>query len=241
MSGKSADKLQKGTRNRGFRFPAILIDPANLTTALAAAQSNNVTNFILFGRVSMINRFLDVAAALKLTDEDMGLYFVTKSAARIKCPGCKSASMLLLQPTKSTAGEYGHTAALTAVSHEDKLDAFFFYDISRYLVHTIHDLMMTGQWPGRMILEPCGSSLTPRQRQQRQQLKFGSELAMDGFYGKYGRFHVDDFKSGGISFQDVRIRVAKIDFLRGDLYDNKLSEWNFHQTHGHFIYSVCLF
>ena len=173
-----------------------------------------------------------------MIDDDISLYFVTKSPAKIRCPRCKSASMLLVQPTKSTSGEYAHTADPgTGVSHESKVDYFFYYDLARYVTHTVHDLMTMGKWPHKMSFAACGSTLTPDQLEERKDFKFGNELSMDGFYGKYGRFHVDDFRDG-ISFQDVRMRVAKIDFLRGDFYDNKLSEWNFHQTHGHFIYSV---
>lgn len=233
--------MSSGVLNsRAFRFPATAIDhPDSLTSALQLAESNNVTNFVVMSQVSTINQMLDMIASRNMIMDDIGLYFVTKSPAKIKCPKCKSASLLLIQPIKSTTGEYGHSpdASLTRISHEQKLDAFFYYDLARYIVHTVHDLISSGNWPEKLSFANCGSSLTLDQLHERKGFKFGSELAMDGFYGKYGRFHVDDFRNG-VSFQDVRMRVAKIDFLRGELYDNKLSEWNFHQTHGHFIYSV---
>lgn len=215
----------------------------SIQQALQHVKSNNVTSIILMAQVSTINQLLDTAVTMKMMDnEEISLYLVTKSPAKIRCPRCKSASMLLLQPVKSTVGEYGHVVedpkSWTGLSHENKVDLFFYYDLVRYVAHTISDLMATGDWNQSLTYATCGSSMTVDQVNERKAMKFASELGMDGFYGKYGRFHVDDHSVGGISFQDVRMRVAKIDFLRGEIYDNKMSEWNFHQTHGHFIYTV---
>ena len=153
--------------------------------------------------------------------------------------------MLLLQPIKSTAGEYGHRVSggssenkWSGTSHENKVDLLFYYDLTRYVTHAIYDLMVEGKWPKELPLSPCGSSLTRAQIEERGRLlSLGNELSMDGFYGKYGRFHVEDFRDG-VSFQDVRMRVARIDFLRGAAYDNKMSEWSWHPRHGRFVYVV---
>lgn len=261
LTGKSSDRLLKETlHHRTFRFPATMIDPSStrgqqqqreqeqgqsIESALKHVKSNNVTSVIVFAQVTTLNQLLDTAVSMGLMDnEEISLYLVTKSPAKIRCPRCKSASMLMLQPVKSTSGEYGHLVedvkGWTGLTPENKVDSFFYYDLVRYVTHTIHDLMTSDNWDQSLTYATCGSSLSGDQVAERAGMKLASELAMDGFYGKYGRFHVDDHAVGGISFQDVRMRVAKIDFLRGEMYDNKMSEWNFHQTHGHFIYTVRL-
>ena len=48
---------------------------------------------------------------------------------------------------KATNLEYNHTATMTSLTLENKVESFFFYDLTRFAVHTAVDLMRRDMWP----------------------------------------------------------------------------------------------
>lgn len=231
-------KLDQVTKDEAFRFRSIFMSKDYIRETLAATKGHNVSNFIILGGMATINRFLETAGDLELLDSQASFYFITKSRGQVKCPSCRSASILLLQPTTSTSLEYNHTANLININGENKLELFFYYDLTRFLIHTIHQMKVTNNWP-ELSFPSCGGErkgeLSIGQINERKDLILGTELAADGFYGKFGRFVFDDF-SHSVSYQDIAMRVTKVDFLRGQIYDTKLAEWMFGEHHGRFVY-----
>jgi ionotropic glutamate receptor len=242
------NKFEDMTRgNEKFKISPVFVDqsPENIKHALQATAELNVTNYIVMAGMTTINKILESAQSVGLLEDHIAFYLVTKSRGQLRCPSCRSASVLLLQATPSTNTEYNHTSSLQGVNAENKLEKFFYYDMTRFLIHTINDLINTGNWP-TLTYPPCEKDnspvyekLTLKQLKERSELSLGTELSVDGFYGKFGRMIFDDF-SNGICFQDIVMKVTKVDFLRGQIYNSKQGEWTFGKYHGDFMYGSYL-
>lgn len=48
---------------------------------------------------------------------------------------------------KVTSLEYNHTSLMTALTLENKVDSYFYYDLTRFVVDTVNDLMQRELWP----------------------------------------------------------------------------------------------
>jgi len=238
------DKLHHMTReNIRYKLPALFMESKErIKQILLTVRNNNLTNIIVLAGMGTLNRMMETAAELKMTDDDVSYYFITRSRGQLKCPSCKSATVLMIQSTPSTAQEYNHTSTLEAVNAENKLDKYFYYDVTRYVVQTIYEIKSLGHWPTLTFPECPDDDETTKgmsleQANERSEFSLGSEFATEGFYGKFGRIVMDDFRQG-ISYQDVAMKLTKIEYLRGKIYETKQGEWTFGQNHGTFVYGA---
>lgn len=237
-------KFEEMTRsNPKFKLPAVFLDesPEKMRQILLSTSDFNITNYIVMAGMGSISKLLETAQSVNLLDERIAYYLVTKSRGQLKCPSCRSASILMIQSIPSTNQEYNHTSSLSGVNAENKLDKFFYYDMTRFLIQTVNDLMVSGHWPS-LTYPSCETDdsgilpgMTLEQFNERDEMVLGTELSVDGFYGKFGRMVFDDFKES-ISFQDIVMKVTKVDFLRGQIYPTKTGEWTFGGNHGGFVY-----
>lgn len=185
------------------------------------------------------------AAEQKLLSTQNTFYFITKSRGKIKCRKCtksisKSSSILLAQPIKESDLSYNHSAELS-INVDNKVDSYFYYDLTRSVIHSVYDLMKRGSWPLQVNHPKCHESIDEDERTLRgDTIPLASEMSIDGLYGKFGRFVFDSaINAGNSNFQDVRFKVIRIDFKIGqsEPQSEKIAEWTYNgEYNGRFMY-----
>ena len=133
---------------------------------------------------------------------------------RWKCIECHDARVTLIHPSRLSKEEYNSTIILSDTTLENRVDAYFYHDLTKVVLETILDLKRKNMWP-KLDYPDCDSSLSVEQINQRLNISLGHELASDGLYGRFGRFKFEDYATGpGNNYQDLTLKVDRVSLSR---------------------------
>lgn len=123
---------------------------------------------------------------------------------------CHEAQVTLIHPSRLSKEEYNSSVILTDTTLENRVDAYFYHDLTRVVLETILDLKRKNSWP-ELDYPECDSSLSLEQINQRQNISLGQELASDGLYGRFGRFKFEEYATRpGNNYQDLTLKIDRI-------------------------------
>ena len=101
-----------------------------------------------------------------------------------------------------------------------KLDAYFYYDLVRFILHTIAEIKQT------MIKDGLDGSLStdfltqallePERMKRKSYFNLRYQMSMESFVGHYGRFVVHALKNerNYPHYQEITMRLSKIEFWK---------------------------
>ncbi|KAI1278138.1 Glutamate receptor ionotropic, kainate 3 [Halotydeus destructor] len=218
-------------------YHVIQISHNDSAEQLAELKAKGITDYFVFGTMVTINKLLEAAHKQKMFRDMYKWNLLTKSRAKVMCQACHLANVHVYQPMKATFFEYDHKAQLSSLTLETKVDAFFYYDLTRTLVDQVAQLMSLDHWPTLSYPKCSDESMTVDQSVQRIKLKLAQELSWEGHAGQFGRFVFDNYVHGYV-YQDTIVKMTHMELWSNQADTvNKLGEWAFGDPEGRFIYA----
>lgn len=164
-----------------------------------------------------------------------GWFMISKSRGKMKCLTCHMATVMFFQPMKVKPIDYNHTTELSGLTLENKVDAYFYYDLTRALLQTVGELMSKQMWP-ELTFPKCGQSsalaLTTEQINERKSMRLARELSYEGHFGLFGRFIFDNYAFGSV-YQDTVMKMSKVNLWIDQPYRiMREAEWTFGEPYG---------
>ena len=176
---------------------------------------------------------------------------------KIKCNTCRHAIFTVAYPVICHLHEYEGNFILNKSQLHDKVDTYFYYDLSRMVVPIVMKMISEAKWP--VIKYPnCGELIGSNETenneiiQKSKDAEIDEEIASDfmsrifiesrEFHGKYGEFILFDEnidndveQSTKSNYQDSRIEIAKISYLRDARWRKRLASWFYDEPVGRII------
>lgn len=168
---------------------------------------------------------------------DYHWYFITKDTGRVFCLNCSNSLIKLLQPIKKDNHEYGHSSSLVNISSSLKFDNYFYYDLIRLVLHSIHELIYESKWPMQLTFSSCNQIITSDQKKERSTLNLLHEISISGFYGLFGKYVIENVKHNQyIGFQEFSLKLTNIEFRSNQSSKSVIkSEWIAHPVSSRFF------
>jgi len=83
------------------------------------------------------------------------------------CRTCKRIQLMFSQPLKARLHEDEHNSTLQNVDNTNKVDSYFYYDLTRFTLEVINELINKSSWPEKMTFPKCGKHLNDEQKHER--------------------------------------------------------------------------
>lgn len=142
------------------------------------------------------------------------------------------------QPLKTRLHEYEHNATLQNIDNSNKVDSYFFYDLTRFTLEIIEELINRSSWPKRINFPKCGKHLNDEQKQERAAIELARELSNEALYGMFGRFVFDSYKFGN-NYQEISMRINKVVMAADSPNKNtKIAEWEYEGHTGSILFTA---
>ncbi|RWS05264.1 glutamate receptor ionotropic: kainate 2-like protein, partial [Dinothrombium tinctorium] len=147
---------------------------------------------------------------------------------------------LLEMPIKTKISQYDHRSLIKDVSNSEKVEAYFYYDLTRFALQIVDELISKSLWPLKLMFPGCGQQLSIEQKKQRVAIKMGSEMNIEGFYGRYGRFVIENQIRH--NYQEITLKMSKVELWRKpSLVYSKEAEWVSSFDSGNIIFTSPIF
>lgn len=149
-------------------------------------------------------------------------YFITKNIGKLECEICNYGSITLIQPLRTKQAIYDHNCTMSKFTAKlSKLDAYFYYDLVRFVLHTISEIKKAMIKDGLddnldEISFLTKSLLDPNLIKKKAYFNLRYQMSMEGFFGHYGRFVVHSLKNekNYPHYQELTMRLSKIEFWK---------------------------
>jgi len=142
------------------------------------------------------------------------------------------------QPLKSRLHEYEHNSTLLNIDNSNKVDSYFYYDLTRFTLEMIDELINKSSWPEKMTFPKCGKHLNDEQKQERAAIELATELSIEALYGMFGRFVFDSYKFGN-NYQEISMRINKVVMSADSPNKNtKIAEWEYEGHAGTIMFTA---
>lgn len=148
-------------------------------------------------------------------------YFITKNIGKLECEICNYGSITLIQPLRTKQAIYDHNCTINKFTTRlSKLDAFFYYDLVRFILHTLVEIKQSmikeGINDGLNINFLSRSLLDPELMKKKINFNLRYQMSMESFVGHYGRFVVFPLKNekNYPHYQELTMRLSKIEFWK---------------------------
>ena len=148
-------------------------------------------------------------------------YFITKNLGRLECEICNYGSITLIQPLRTRQLIYDHNCTMNRFTTKlSKLDAYFYYDLMRFILHTFAEIKQSmikdGLNDSLNINFLTKSLLDPEMIKKKSYFNLRYQMSMESFVGHYGRFVVHPFKQekNYPHYQELTMRLSKIEFWK---------------------------
>lgn len=141
------------------------------------------------------------------------------------------------QPLKTRLHDYELNTTLDNINNINKVDSYFYHDLSRFSLELIDDLV-NSSWPQNLSYPKCGRYMDKEQKQERSQLQLAQELSSELFYGMFGRFVFGSYKLGN-NYQEISVRTNKV-VISGDKpnKNKKIFEWEYEGHVGTLVFTA---
>lgn len=167
----------------------------------------------------------------------MSTFRLLQGKGKIKCPKCRDVKFIYAQPIKTRLFDYEHKAVVDKVDKDNRVDAYFYYDLARYAVDIIEEAMNETDWPESWSFPTCGIKMNETVLEERKTVKFGEYLGSELLYGMYGRFAFDSFFQQS-NWQEINMRIDQAAFNHyGSLKSSKTGEWEFEGNGGYILFT----
>jgi hypothetical protein len=142
------------------------------------------------------------------------------------------------QPLKTRLHEYEHNSTLQNIDNSNKVDSYFYYDLTRFTLEIIDELINKSLWPQKMSFPKCGKHLNDEQKHERSVIELAKELSIEALYGMFGRFVFDSYKFGN-NYQEISMRINKVVLSADSPNKNtKIAEWEYEGHTGSIMFTA---
>jgi hypothetical protein len=142
------------------------------------------------------------------------------------------------QPLKTRLHEYEHNSTLQNMDNSNKVDSYFYYDLTRFTLEIIDGLINKSLWPQNMSFPKCGKHLNDEQKHERSVIELAKELSIEALYGMFGRFVFDSYKFGN-NYQELSMRINKVVLSADSPNKNtKIAEWEYEGHIGSIMFTA---
>lgn len=148
-------------------------------------------------------------------------YFITKNIGKLECEVCNYGSITLIQPLRTKQALYDHNCSMSKfTSRLSKLDAYFYYDLVRFVLHTLVEIKQSmikdGLTDALDINFLTQSLLDPELLKRKSYFNLRYQMSMESFVGHYGRFVVHPLRNekNYPNYQELTMRLSKIEFWK---------------------------
>lgn len=148
-------------------------------------------------------------------------YFITKNIGKLDCEICNYGSVTLIQPLRTKQMLYDHNCTMNKFTSKlSKLDAYFYYDLMRFILHSLVEIKKSmikdGLEDGLNINFFAQSLLEPESLKQKSYFNLRYQMSMESFISHYGRFVVHPLKNerNYPHYQELTMRLSKIEFWK---------------------------
>ena len=148
-------------------------------------------------------------------------YFITKNIGKLECEICNYGSITLIQPLRTKQAIYDHNCSMSKFSTRlSKLDAYFYYDLVRFVLHTLVEIKQSmikdGLTDALDISFLTQSLLDSELIKRRTYFNLRYQMSMESFVGHYGRFVVHPLRNekNYPHYQELTMRLNKIEFWK---------------------------
>ena len=139
---------------------------------------------------------------------------------KLECLSCNQTELFFAQPLKTRLHEYDHQTELRdTINSTHRVDAFFYYDLTRFVIEVIDEMVNKSLWPETISFPKCGKRMTDEEKEERKQIQLGKELSFESFYGMFGRFVFDAYQLGN-NYQEIVMRINKVVLNNNKLVKN---------------------
>ena len=162
-----------------------------------------------------------------------------QSKGKLMCKTCKRIEVLFSQPLKTRLHDYDLNTTLDNIDNINKVDSYFYHDLTRFTVELIDDLLNTS-WPQTITFPKCGKHMDKEQKEERMSYHLAQHLSSELFYGMFGRFVFNSPKIGN-NYQEISVRTNKV-IISGDKpnRNTKICEWEYEGHTGTLIFPQAL-
>ena len=148
-------------------------------------------------------------------------YFITKNIGKLECEVCNYGSITLIQPLRTRQALYDHNCSMSKFTTKlSKLDAYFYYDLVRFVLHTLVEIKQSmikdGLTDSLDISFLTQSLLDPALIKRKTYFNLRYQMSMESFVGHYGRFVVHPLRNekNYPNYQELTMRLSKIEFWK---------------------------
>ncbi|RWS25264.1 glutamate receptor ionotropic: kainate 2-like protein, partial [Leptotrombidium deliense] len=195
----------------------------NLEKTIATLKEQKMQDFFVLGSISKLNEVLKTVQQSGMFGYRYTWFLISNEMGKLECETCDQSHVTFIQPTTVKKFEYDHKSTLKS-SQENRMFSYFYYDLTRFVVQVFDELVSKSKWNTNLSFPKCGLELSDDQKKERSNIHFASELSIEGFYGKFGRFVInnDPFPS----YQQISMKVNRVELFRKPPFVYiKTAEW----------------
>ena len=184
--------------------------------------------------------FRNQAHELELLTIGREWYLISRQGGDLQCETCRTGSVVFAQPMRVQRLFYDHEPTLPPLVGVSRLSSLFVYDSTRFLLHTLQELVVKAVKNSKLpAMDPksrlrwtsvAQSDSAPVRRSnasleenmvdpsggmvnQRSWCHLRHEMSQEGFFGLYGRLVVDQ-SIDHLGYQELNLRLVRFELWR---------------------------
>ncbi|CAG2107477.1 unnamed protein product, partial [Medioppia subpectinata] len=202
----------------------------------ADIKKAKMLNYVIFGTIETLNNVIDAANENDMFDKHNKWHLITKTKGKLMCKSCKKIEVMFSQPLKTRLHDYELNTTLENVDNTNKVDSYFYHDLTRFTLEMIDDVVNT-LWPKNLTFPKCGRYLDKDQKAERIGFGLAQHMSSELLYGMFGRFVFGSYKLGN-NYQEISMRTNKVIISADSNNKNiKVSEWEYEGHTGTFVFT----
>ncbi|XP_037068272.1 ionotropic receptor 25a-like isoform X1 [Pollicipes pollicipes] len=185
----------------------------NESAALAQTarfKQADLVNFFVIGRPDTVKLVLQAGNMHKLYGRKYAWFVISKDTDPVQC-ACTNATVIHIVPNPSAAAQQRLEALKVnqGLSAEPRIDAAFYFDLTRKAIQAVNDMMVAGQFPSDYSVPTC-EAYQNGDRQTRTNLDLMGALQRISVADTYGQMALT---SNGMSHMEFSMKLFKTHIL----------------------------